>query len=312
MNTASIDQIGSYHMKIISTSQFLIWTFIPTYALGFLYYFQIQVNPAFTSSISALILLFCYMWIPALVTLLLNRHQLKQAMILYQVRFNPNRGWLGAWLYPLAIILLTILICLGFGWGTLDLQFNEYINSLGAQLSAEQLVQVKKQFTSMDSNTQIMLIIFQGLIAGTTINALAAFGEELGWRGLLLHNLRHLGFWKANLVIGFIWGLWHAPIIAAGYNFPQHNIGGIFMMIAATMVLSLLIGYVREQSGSVIAAAIFHGVFNALAGLPIVLIAGTSNIYRSSLGLAGIIGMLVLITVSYQLFGLGRSAQTKA
>ena len=158
------------------------------------------------------------------------------------------------------------MICLGLGWSTLDLQFNEYIRSLGAQLSSEQLAQLEKQFSTMGSNNQIMLIIFQGLIIGTTINALAAFGEELGWRGLLLHNLRYLGFWKANLLIGFIWGIWHAPIIAAGYNFPQHNIIGIFTMIVATMALSLLLGYIREQSGSLISTAIFHGIFNALAG----------------------------------------------
>lgn len=297
-------------MKTISTSQFLIWTFIPTYALGIFYYIQIQNDADFSSRTSALILLLFYMWIPALVTLLLNRHQLKKAMVLYQVRFNPNPGWLGAWLYPMAIVFLTILICLGLGWGTLDLQFNEYIRSLGAQLGSEQLALLEMQFTTMGSNNQIMLIIFQGLIIGTTINALAAFGEELGWRGLLLHNLRYLGFWKANLLIGFIWGIWHAPIIAAGYNFPQHNIIGIFTMIVATMALSLLLGYVREQSGSLISAVIFHGVFNALAGLPIILIAQTSNIFRSPLGLAGIIGMLVLIAVSYQLFGPGRPAQT--
>ena len=83
-------------MKTISTSQFLIWTFIPTYALGIFYYIQIQNDADFSSRTSALILLLFYMWIPALVTLLLNRHQLKKTMVLYQVRFNPNLGWLGA------------------------------------------------------------------------------------------------------------------------------------------------------------------------------------------------------------------------
>ena len=34
------------------------------------------------------------------------------------------------------------------------------------------------------------IAIVQALIAGITINALAGFGDELGWRGLMLNELR--------------------------------------------------------------------------------------------------------------------------
>ena len=29
-----------------------------------------------------------------------------------------------------------------------------------------------------------------------------------------------------SLVIGFFWGLWHLPLIAAGYNYPGHPVAG--------------------------------------------------------------------------------------
>jgi hypothetical protein len=43
------------------------------------------------------------------------------------------------------------------------------------------------------------LALGQGLIAGATINAVAGFGEELGWRGFLYRELSFLGFWKSSL-----------------------------------------------------------------------------------------------------------------
>ncbi|MDH5182938.1 MAG: CPBP family intramembrane metalloprotease [Gammaproteobacteria bacterium] len=244
--------------------------------------------------------------------LFLSRHQLRKSLSRYGVRFNPNLHWLGAWLYPLAITLLTIVICLLFGWGTLDLDLNAYLQNLSPQLNHDQLTSIRQALNQLGTTTYLLLLILQAFIAGATINALAAFGEELGWRGLLYYQLRHMGFWKANLLIGLIWGLWHAPVIAAGYNFPQHPYSGIFLMTMATVVLSPLIGHIRQRSGSVIAAAIFHGVFNAMANLSILLIADISNLYRSPLGLAGIIGMLMLIAVSYVLLGLGRSPTTPA
>lgn len=293
------------------TYKFLLWTFIPSYLLGFLYFYKVQENSDFAYSTYALAILVVYMWIPASVVLLLNRTHLKKALAQYGLRFKPNRHWLGAWFYPLAITLLTVMICLLFGWGRLDLDFSTYLQSLASQLTPEQLIQLKQQLGQHETGRLLFLIIIQEVIAGTTINALAAFGEELGWRGLLYHQLRGMGFWRTNLLIGLIWGLWHAPIIAAGYNFPQHPYSGILLMTLATIVLSPLIGYVRERSGSVIAAAIFHGVFNAVANLSIILIASTSNLFRSPLGVAGIIGMLLLIAVSYVLYGLGRSPTTR-
>lgn len=57
------------------------------------------------------------------------------------------------------------------------------------------------------------LIVAVGVlfIAGVTYSAILGFGEEFGWRGYLLWELAPLGFWKASLVIGTLWGLWHAP-----------------------------------------------------------------------------------------------------
>ena len=58
-----------------------------------------------------------------------------------------------------------------------------------------------------------------GIMAGFTINGLFAFGEEYGWRGVLMDELRPLGAFKANLLTGVMWGFWHAPVILLGFNY---------------------------------------------------------------------------------------------
>ena len=135
------------------------------------------------------------------------------------------------------------------------------------------------------------------LAIGVTINALFAFCEEFGWRGYLLWELAPLGFWKASFAIGAIWGLWHAPVILAGYNYPSYPILGVFIMVFACMAFSPLYTYLVMKSESVLAAAFLHGVFNASAGIVIAFAVTDSSILRelvaSPVGLAGILAFLV-------------------
>ena len=293
------------------TLRFIAWTFGISYSIGLIFFYLAKFTEIFkqTPSLALMILVF-YMWVPALVSMVLIKLIHGERLSDYGLRFRLNRGWIGAWVYPILTGFLTVAVCVVLGIGVWDPGFSAYIAEQAAQLTPEQFAQAKEQLGSLSLTTIALMVISQGIVAGTTINALAAFGEELGWRGLLYTNLRPMGFWRANLLIGFIWGLWHAPIIAAGHNFPKHPIAGIFVMTLGSMVLALLIGHVRERSGSVIAAAIYHGVFNASAGVSIMLIAGAPNILRSPLGLAGVVAMAILIAVSYLWFGLGRREQS--
>ena len=36
-----------------------------------------------------------------------------------------------------------------------------------------------------------------------------------------------MGFLKTSVLTGFIWGVWHAPIILQGHNYPQHPVAGV-------------------------------------------------------------------------------------
>lgn len=131
------------------------------------------------------------------------------------------------------------------------------------------------------------------LALGATVNAVFAFGEEFGWRGYLLWELAPLGYWRATVAIGAIWGLWHAPAIVAGYNFPSYPFVGVFVMMLAGMALSPVYTYLVIRAKSVFAAALLHGVFNGSAGIVIAFAATESpmlgELIASPVGLAGIL-----------------------
>jgi membrane protease YdiL (CAAX protease family) len=139
-----------------------------------------------------------------------------------------------------------------------------------------------------------ILTILGGTLAGLTINGIAGFGEELGWRGLLLRESISLGFWKSSLIIGIFWGLWHLPFIVNGYNYPGHPVAGVFMMTSWTILFSPIIAYVCIRSNSVISAAIMHGAINGTAIAPAVVLKGGDSLMIGVLGLAGIIVLVIL------------------
>lgn len=135
------------------------------------------------------------------------------------------------------------------------------------------------------------------VVAGATVNGILAFGEEFGWRGYLLWELAPLGFWKASLVIGTVWGIWHAPLIVAGHNYPSFPFIGVVAFTITCIAMAPLFTYLVIRSRSLLPAAIFHGVFNA-AG--IIGYAGTDNPVLRQLVASegGIIGVSVLILIA--------------
>ena len=95
------------------------------------------------------------------------------------------------------------------------------------------------------------------------------FGEEFGWRAYLTPKLEKLmPSTLAIFINGVIWGLWHAPLIAKGYNFVKevHPALAITMMCVSCVVMSYILTWLTKRTGSVYPAAIYHivlDVFNS-------------------------------------------------
>ena len=145
----------------------------------------------------------------------------------------------------------------------------------------------------------IVITIISGLLNGITINAVFAFGEEIAWRGFLMKEFKGKKFLMAALWIGIIWGLWHAPIILNGHNYPQHPVMGVFMMVLFCLLLTPMLMYFRQKSGSVIVPAIMHGTFNAVVGLSAVVVTPANDLLYGGAGLAGFIVLLIIDACLY-------------
>jgi membrane protease YdiL (CAAX protease family) len=145
----------------------------------------------------------------------------------------------------------------------------------------------------------LWVTVLGAMFAGGTINTLFAIGEEAGWRGYLWTLLRPQGFWRASLITGVIWGLWHTPVIADGHNYGDAYWGfpwlGVGVMVIFTLALSPIHGLIRDRTGTAWAPALLHGTLNALGGLVAVLIAGGHPLV---VGVAGLAGAIALVPVS--------------
>ena len=75
------------------------------------------------------------------------------------------------------------------------------------------------------------------------------------------------------LATGAIWGLWHAPLIAMGYNYgtpyPGFPVVGILAMVLFCTGFGTLLCLLRDVTNSVWPCALAHGALNAVAGLPV-------------------------------------------
>jgi membrane protease YdiL (CAAX protease family) len=140
------------------------------------------------------------------------------------------------------------------------------------------------------------------LFLGPTINGIFGFGEEFGWRGYLLPKLMPLGKLKAYTIVGIAWGLWHAPLIVVGFNYPGHPILGILAMIGVTTALGIYMNELTLRNNSCILAAWIHGAFNGQAyGIWRILFPNVNPLVGGFTGLVGIGVWLVagLLTLSH-------------
>lgn len=137
-------------------------------------------------------------------------------------------------------------------------------------------------------------MLAQGIIGGSTISLPFMFGEELGWRGLLLKETKNSGFLKANAFIGLVWGIWHLPVILMGHNYPHHPYLGIIMMTLFTISVAPLFAYARIKTKSILGACMLHGMVNATGALYALYIANWNELYSWVAGWAGIIAAIIL------------------
>jgi len=272
-------------LRIKKILLFLLLTFFIDWSMVYLY----LTLGGKVDSLGIMLLGMAYMLVPMIVTIFIQKAVFKQPLAgPMGVSFKVNGWFFVAWFLPLIIAFAVMGVSLFMPGVTFTPDMSGFIDTMASALSPQQMEQAREQLASMPVHP-VWLVVILALISGTTVNAILGFGEELGWRGFLLKELAPMGFWKSSALIGFIWGIWHAPLILLGLNYPQNPQLGVLLMIAWTILLAPLFSYIRIKSRSVIAASIFHGTINAVPGLAIILISGGDALMVGLTGMAGFI-----------------------
>ncbi|MDP2317552.1 MAG: CPBP family intramembrane metalloprotease [Pseudomonadota bacterium] len=209
------------------------------------------------------------------------------------LRWRPNPWWVAAWMAPLPFVAAVVgasALVPGVDVATPL----EALRSTYADLPPEALAEAEATLLAVPPAVVALGGAVAGLLAGATINGVVAFGEEAGWRGYLPRVLHEAPFWPAALGTGALWGLWHAPLVLQGYNFPEAPVPGVAVMTLACALMTPPILWLRGKAGSVLAAALLHGTLNGVAGITALFLVGGTAFTAGPLGLPACLVLAVV------------------
>lgn len=247
---------------------------------------------------------FLFMCAPALATFLVKKVVYKEPLSDYGLQFKVfDYRWIihsaiGTILFlflTLAVVYLlgNVLHISSFGF----VDFSEE----GLQKAMQKIVGDKDVSSKSLPHPILLLLIGTagGVASGALINLPFTFGEEFGWRGLLHKETKSLGFVKSSILIGVVWGFWHAPIILMGHNYNNSSYASVLMMTVFCIALSFPMAYVRIKSKNVLGPAMLHGMINGSANVLSLYVHDGNLLFN---GPAGIAGILIIIIFTALIF----------
>lgn len=112
------------------------------------------------------------------------------------------------------------------------------------------------------------------LPSAVILTLIAGLGEEPGWRGFALPRLEaRYAPVIATAVLGFVWAMWHLPLVFVDPRFP-HGFASVAPQVLLALLTMLTIFFyaffytwVYNRTRSVLLCMLLHGSFNAAIGL---------------------------------------------
>lgn len=115
------------------------------------------------------------------------------------------------------------------------------------------------------AGTRSLLLVLPDLLIGLAIGTAFALGEEVGWRGYMLPRMRQLGLVASMLVVGFLQGLWHMPLLLTTDLY--HSTGNPWIvapLFLVTLTLAgVFYGFLWAWTKSAWPVALAHGAVNS-------------------------------------------------
>jgi membrane protease YdiL (CAAX protease family) len=261
---------------------FLLITFGITYAIEFTI-LAMGVRFDGFNDLWARYIIMAVMWVPAVAALITTRWITREGFGGLGIRLGPVKPYLiAALLIPVLFIIVYGLTWL-LGFGSPDWQMHYFMTAV---------TQYGGDITDAPPPLMIYGLLFvSSVIVAPFVNGLFGFGEELGWRGYLLPKLMPLGKPVAYALLGVIWGLWHLPMLLAGFNYGTAPTAlAVVTFIALTTVLGVIFNEATVRTRSSILAGWLHGVFNSQRlGMWAILFPVIQPLLGGPVGLIGII-----------------------
>lgn len=241
------------------------------------------------------------MFCPLVATFLVQKVYLRQSTGIGWKLCHGMKYWLAAWFGPAVFTVVGAALYFVVFPSRLDLSGSWLVAAYGGEWTADALK------NEMGVSTQSYLVQ-SGMLAVTMaplINMIPAMGEEAGWRGYMMPQLKErFGVLNGRLLGGIIWGVWHWPLmLLTGYEYGTDYLGAPVLGLAVWCVfcfaLNSVLDWLYERTGCIWVPAIAHGAVNAVAALPTVLTYPADS-YYSVLGPApmGLISMLPLLAAA--------------
>ncbi|MDX8340239.1 type II CAAX endopeptidase family protein [Draconibacterium sp. IB214405] len=190
------------------------------------------------------------MWCPAIAAIITLKIKGRKISSL-------NWNW-GNWKYirlsyfvPALYGIITYLLIWIFGFGRL--------------VNAEVITDWAKELGLMGIGTlnPTSIIIIAIILLGTVEvirSAATTLGEEIGWRGFFIYELRKvLSFTGVSVFSGVVWATWHWPVIVYYGNNVIVEMASFYVVIIS---MSFMMTYYTFKSKSLWPAVIFHAVSN--------------------------------------------------
>ena len=250
--------------------------------------------------------LLLYSWGPGLAVLVMRRGMEGRSMERYgwSRKHMTFRWWFTAMFLPFFVIMgilgLTFVLGNVFhlpGFGQVVLGDSAFGHELSLWFSPYWEMLQNNIMMPNEYWVLVVLILVFGTILGATTNLFFNLGEELGWRGFMVREMRQYGFIGSNFVIGGLQGLWTLPLI---FHFLP-DVGdqlfqSIFVMVGYSVSVAFVLAYLSLKSKSVYTSAIFSGVMNNIGAVTFFFIWGEDPLIGSAKGL---IGMFVMLGITF-------------
>jgi membrane protease YdiL (CAAX protease family) len=191
------------------------------------------------------------MWSPAL-SAFITSLLLKRKISDLAWKWGNPRYQLWSYLIPLLYATLGYLIIWMTGWG--GFYDKAFVKQIAESFGAEHLP---------GPVVILFYFILYGLFGMVRSMANAA-GEEIGWRGFLVPELYKItGYTQTSLITGFIWALWHVPILLfADYNSGTPAWYGLSCFTVMVVSSSFIFTWFRLKSGSLWTGVLLHASHN--------------------------------------------------